>query len=144
MLDFIDETLHQVPLFVEMAVIVAGLLAVFARRNDRFDFFIHKHLQKISCIVRAIGDQALKFIICDQCVCLSNVMALPSGQKKTQRVPQSIDIYMNFGAEPTATASEGLGGLTTVFFRAPAAQGCARTTVLSRMTFSISGSPAKC
>ena len=144
MLDLIDETLHQVPLFVEVPVIVAGLLAVFAGRNDRFDCFVGKDLQKIIGIVRAIGDQELKFIICDQCFCLSNVMTLPGGQKKAQRVPQGIDIYMNLGAKPTSTPSECLSGLTTVFFSAPATQGCARTTVLSRMTFSMSGSSAKC
>lgn len=80
LLELVNETLHQVPLFVQVLVIRPGLLAVAAGRNDRFGFFVGQHLPKIIGIVRAIRDQALKIILSDQRFCLGNVMPLPGSQ----------------------------------------------------------------
>jgi hypothetical protein len=51
---------------------------------------------------------------------------------------------VDLGAEPAPAASQRLAFLPTAFFEAPAAQGCARTMVLSSKICSISGSLAKC
>ena len=64
-------------------------------------------------------------------------MNLSSCQLKAQRITQSIDAYVDFGAESSSTPAQGLGDLTTVFFEPPAAQGWARTTVLSMMMHSF-------
>jgi hypothetical protein len=115
MIDLIDETLDQVALLVQMQIILTRLLAVFARRNDRFSFFICNPLQKWIRIIRTIRNDALEVKPFDQCFCLSDVMPLTSGQQKTQRIAEGIHVYMNFVAEPAPTASQGLGGLPAVF-----------------------------
>ena len=46
-------------------------------------------------------------------------MALASRQQITQRVAQGIDIFLDFGAEPTPTTPKGLGSLACVFFGGP-------------------------
>jgi hypothetical protein len=71
---------------------------------------------------------------------LSDVMDLTSRKRKSQWIAKSIDTYMDFGAEAASTSTNSLGLLSTVFLEAPAAQGWARTTVLSMMRCSISGS----
>ena len=70
-------------------------------------------------------------------------MLLPAGQKKPQRVAQGIYTGVDLGADPAPAASKCLAFLSATFFAAPAAQGWARTTVLSSKIFSISGSVAK-
>jgi hypothetical protein len=105
--------------FVEMMIIVAGLLGVFAGRNDCFGGFVRQDLPKIIRVIGGIGNQAFKFIIGNLSLCLGNVMALPSGQPKAQGVAQGIHIDMNFGAEPTAAPPQGLGGLPTLLVLCP-------------------------
>jgi hypothetical protein len=144
MLDFVEETLDQVPFFVEMTIIFTLLFAVLARRDYRLSLFFGNLLQKIIRIVRTICNHPFKIEIGDQVSSLSNVMSLSTRQEKTQRIAQGIYAGVNLGAEATSAASQRLGFLTTVFWGAPAAQGWARTTVLSNKTFSMSGSPAKC
>ena len=52
--------------------------------------------------------------------------------------------HVDLGAEPAPAAAQGLASLSPVFGGAPAAHGCARTTVLSMIRYSRSGSPEKC
>lgn len=144
MLDFVEETLDQMPFFVQMMIVFALLLAVPSRRDHRLSTFVSDLLQKLIRIVRAIRNDTLKIQIFDQVIRLSNIVLLATGQEKTQWIAQSVYAGVDLGAEPAATASKRLGFLTTAFFRAPAAQGCARMTVLSSKILSISGSPAKC
>jgi len=144
MLDFVEETLDQMPFFVKMTIIFTLLFAVSSRRDHRHGVFFCDLLQEIFRIVRAICDDALKIKVFDQAVRLSNIMSLSTCQEKAQGITQCIYAGVNLGAEPATTASKRLAFLPTTFFRAPAAQGWARTTVLSSIIFSISGSPAKC
>jgi hypothetical protein len=144
MLDFVEKTLDQMSLFIQMLVIFTLLFAIFSGWDHRFRLFFNNLLQKGFRVIRAIGNRTLEFVACNQLFSLGNIMPLTASQKKAQGIAQSIYAGMDFGAEPTSAASEGLGGLASVFFEAPAAQGCARTTVLSSKIFSISGSPAKC
>lgn len=144
MLDLVDETLYQMTFFVEVLVILSALLSILARRNDNFRFFVNNRLDEIVGIIGTVSDYSLKVIAGDQCFCLRDVMSLTSGQTKAQWVAQSVYIHVNLGAKPTPAASKGLFRLPTVFFGAPAAQGCALITVLSRITFSMSGHSAKC
>jgi hypothetical protein len=144
MLDFVEKALNQMSFFVVMAVIFALHFAIFPRWYHCLGFFFSNLLQEIIRIVRAIRDYSLKIKIFDQVIGLSNVMSLTAGQAKAQRIAQSIYAAgMDLSTEAASASSKCLGCLTTVFFEAPAAQGCARTTVLSNRIFSISGSPAK-
>jgi hypothetical protein len=144
MLDFVEETLHQMSLFVPMLVIFTLLFAVFSGRDHRLCFLLSDLLQKGIRVIGTVGNRTLELIACNQIFSLRDIMPLPSSQKKAQWIAQSIYNGMDFGAEPASASTKGLRLLAPVFFKAPAAQGCARTTVLSSKIFSISGSPAKC
>lgn len=144
MLDFVEETLDQMPFFVEMTIVITLIFAVPTRRDHRQGIFFRDLLQELIRIVRAIRNDALKIKVFDQVICLSNIMSLSTRQEKAQRIAQSIYAGVDLGAEPATAASKRLGFLAATFFRAPAAHGWARTTVLSNRIFSISGSPAKC
>lgn len=144
MLDLVEETLNQVPFLVPMFVIIACFFAVFTSRDDRFSAFCGDFLQKQARIIRTVRNCTFKIEIGNQFFSLGNVMPLAARQPKPQRVSQGIYAGMDFGAEPSSAAAERLGCLATVFLDAPAAHGWARTTVLSRRMFSMSGSSAKC
>lgn len=144
MFDFIEETFDQMPLLVPMAVVFPWLFAVLAGRDHRFSFFLCNQLQEFFRVIRTIRNYPLEIKIRNQIIGLGDVMTLPSGQEKPQRIAQGIYTGVDLGAEPAPTAAECLPFLPASFFDAPAAQGCARTMVLSSKIFSISGSLAKC
>ena len=144
MFDFVEETFDQVPLLVPMAVVFPRLFAVLTGRNYRFCFFLCNQLQEFFRVIRTIRNYPLKIKIRNQVIGLGDVMTLPSGQEKPQRIAQSIYTGVDLGAKSAPTAPERLAFLSALFFDAPAAQGCARTMVLSSKTFSISGSSLKC
>ena len=144
MLYFVDEAFDQMTLPVQMPVIVGGFLAVRAGRNDRSHAPLQNVLAKPLGIVPFVGQYVLASITGDQTLRLGDVVLLPAGQYESQGVAQAVHAHVNLGAEPTAAPSQGLGSLATLLGGAPAAQGRARTTVLSMMRYSISGSSAKC
>jgi hypothetical protein len=74
---------------------------------------------------------------------LYNVMALPTGQEKAQGIAQGNPHSHGFWCYTCPGCAPAPGWLAHRFFEAQAAHGWARTTVLSRMRFSISGSSVK-
>lgn len=144
MLDFIDETLRQMTLLVPVFVIISTLFTILPGWNDYFGPAFAEYVEKLLCVIRAVGNQAFKIQFGHQSCRLSNVMPLATRQAKAQGIPQGIHTHVDFGTEPASAAAERLFGLATVFFDAPAAHGWARITVLSRIRFSISGSSANC
>lgn len=144
MFDFVEEALDQVPLLVEMTIVIAQFFAVLARWNHRFCFFLSNLTQECLRVKRAIRNYSLEIKISNQVLGLRDIVALPAGQEKAQRIAQRIYAGVDLGAEPAPAASECLTFLPTAFFDAPAAQGCARMMVLSSKIFSISGLLAKC
>lgn len=144
MFDFVEETFHQMTLLVEMPIIVSLFLSIPTGRDDGLGLLLGDFGQEISRIVRAVGNYALNVITSDQLFCLSDVMPLPAGQQKPQGIAQRIYVGMDFGTEPAPAAAKGLFSLPAFFWGAPAAHGCARTTVLSSKVFSMSGSSIKC
>lgn len=144
MLDFVEETFNQVPLLVQMAVIFPLFFAVLAGWDHRFGWFLRNPAQECFRVIRTIGNHPLKIKFCNQVIRLGDIMPLSSGQEKAQRVAQRIYTGVDLGAETAPATSERLAFLPTFFFDAPAAQGCARTMVLSNRIFSRSGSSAKC
>lgn len=143
MLNLVDETLHQMALFIEMLVILSLLDAVFARRNHGNRFMLKNEGNHSSAIIATVGDHMVADAPRQQSLGLGHVMPLTSGKQKAQRIAQTVDRHVNFGTESAATASQRLRFLSTVFLGAPAAQGWARTTVLSGITFSMSASSLK-
>ena len=127
-----------------MFIVLSLFLAIFSCRYHRFSLFFSNLLQKSVRIIGTVGNCTLELVICNQLFRLRDVMALAASQKKAQRIAQGIYAGVDFGAEPTSAAPERLGSLPSFFLEAPAAQGWARTTVLSSMMFSISGSLTKC
>ena len=144
MLDFVEETLDQMTLLVQMFIVLSLFLAIFSCQYHRFSAFFGNLLQKSVRIIGTVGKRTLELVVRNQIFRLCDVMPLTAGQKKAQRIAQGIYAGVDFGAEPSSTTSERLGGLPSFFWEAPDAQGCARTTVLSSMMFSISGSSTKC
>ena len=84
-----------------------------------------------------MSQHILTFITVYQPLGLRDVVLLSSSQDEAQGVAQTIHAHMDLGAEPTAAPSQGLGCLATLLGGATAAQGWARTTVLSMMRYSI-------
>ncbi len=144
MLDFVEKTFNQVALLVQMVIIFPWFFAVLAGRDHCFGWFHCNPVQKFFRVIRAVGNHSLKIKFCNQVIRLGDIVTLTSGQEKAQRVAQRIYAGVDLGAEPAPAAPERLAFLPTAFFDAPAAQGCARTMVLSSRIFSISGSSAKC
>ena len=101
-LDFVDETFNQMAFFVKMHIILAQFLAFGSGRNNRFGFILFDDKpDKIIGIIRFIGNQSLKIKVGDQRFALSDVVSLPPGQNKAQRIAQSVDTDVNFGTEAT-------------------------------------------
>jgi hypothetical protein len=144
MLDLVEKALNQMTLLVQMMIVFPLLLTVLAWWDHRFGFFLRNQAQEFIRVIGAIGDDALKMKRCNQFVRLGDIVTLSTGQQKTQWVTQGIYAGVDLGAEPAPAAPECLAFLPTAFFEAPAAQGCARTMVLSSKSCSISGSLAKC
>lgn len=144
MLDFVEETFDQMPLLVEVKVIFPRLFAVLTGRDHRFGCLLGNLIQESFCIIPSVCDHPLKIEVRNQAFRLADVVALACRQQKAKGVAQGIYTGVDLGAEPSPAASEGLAGLPASFFGAPAAQGWARTMVLSSKIFSISGSLAKC
>ena len=127
-----------------MCVVVAGLLPVGAWGNHRRHAMLQNVLAKPLGIIPFVSQHILTFITVYQPLGLRDVVLLSSSQDEAQGIAQTIHAHVDLGAEPAAAPAQGLGCLATLFGGAPAAQGWARTTVLSMMRYSISGSSAKC
>ncbi len=140
MLDFANKTLNQVPLTIQPCVVFAQDFGPLMWRNNGFNTAIQQVFDEMHCRIATIRNQTLEIKAFQQKLRLSDVVALASRHAKTQGIPQSIYCDMDFGGKSASAASEGL---LAMFFSAPAAQGWARTMVLSIMPCSISGSLAK-
>ena len=66
MLDFVDETFHQMPFFVEVDIILPEFLAVGSRWNDHFGFvLLDDELDELISIIALVGNQPLKIKVND-------------------------------------------------------------------------------
>jgi hypothetical protein len=117
MLDFIEETLDQMPLLIQLVIVFSLFFSVLARWDHCFGFVLRNTAQEFIRVIRAIRNDPLKTKRRNQVVRLSDVMALPAGQQKTQRVAQGIYTGVDLGAEPASAASKGLVFLPTVFLK---------------------------
>jgi len=99
--------------------------------------------QEIITVIASVSQEIGKKQAIQERLCLRDIVALTASEPKPQRIAQSIYADVDFGAEAASATSQGLDSLSTSFFEAPAAHGCARITLLSSITFSISASLAK-
>jgi hypothetical protein len=94
-------------------------------RNDGLCVHLGNLLPDGVTVICLVADDAFGVTVRDQGRRLGAITRLPWRQDETEWVAQSIYTDVDFGAEPTTTASQGLLSLTAVFFAAPAAQGWA-------------------
>ncbi len=134
-----EEVLHQVTLFVQVAVVFAWLLARGARCNDDLFALIQQGLHDPSLgVVGLVGNDNLPRRVLEQHIGTLQVMTLPGCQVKARGVTQRVHRGVNLSTQSTSAAPDGLF-MRTPFF-APALCWCARTMVLSIMAYSLSAS----
>ncbi len=143
MLDIANEAFNQMSLTIPPGVVFVRFLGILVGGDDRFRASGDDFIPKIRCTITPARKHKVKHQVNNQGMSLEDVMTLSGTQAQPQRIAQTIDGDVDFGAEPTATTAQRLFSLTTVFFVAPAAHAWARTIVLSIIPFSISGSAAK-
>ena len=117
MLDLVDETFNQMALTIQPMIVLTGLLGVLTRGDHDFCTALYDQCDKILSAIAAIGDHMLKLESIDQVRGLGNVMPLSSRQAQPQRIAQTIDGQVDFGAKPTATTPQRLIIWFSVFFQ---------------------------
>ena len=116
MLDFVDEALNQMALFVQMTVMLTLLVTARRRGNDRLSTTLNNDMKEVEGIVSSVGDDVVGTEVLDEGLCLGDVVALATCQSETQRIAQAIDADVNLGAEATTTSSQRLLSLAAAFF----------------------------
>lgn len=104
-LDLVEEALDEMPLLIKMPVIVSGLLAVFARRDNRDSTHLSDGGEQVSRIVCFVGNDIVALVSGKEFICLLTLVRLPWSQDEVQRVPQSIHNGVDLGGESTATSA---------------------------------------
>jgi len=92
-------------LFVEMPIVMMLLLAIATRRNHRLSATTENSLTKIIGIIGFVSKHKIALVAKNQSFCLSDIMSLPTSECETQRIAQSIDVYMNLGTEAATAAT---------------------------------------
>ena len=104
-----EEVLDEVASLVEMAVVVARLLARAARRDDHSFVRCQQWLDHPSLgVERPIGDEAVGFVARQQRIGAFEIMGLAGREMKARRVAEGIDRGVDLGAQAPAAAPEGL------------------------------------
>ena len=140
LLDSVEETLDEIPVFVEMPVERTGIDSVGARRNDGLSPLGIDEFDKGIRVVTLVCHNERCCLIFDQSSSLRDIGNLPRGQDHPQWIAQSIDGHMQFGGQPPSGTTDFL---FSRFFWAPAECWWARTIVESRNRCSLSASPRK-
>lgn len=130
-------------LLVLFSVILALLGSVTAWRDDCHTPAGFDEVNESVAIVPLISNDVVAGQVSQQGFGLGDVLLLTRREPDAQRVAQGIYYEVNLGAESATAPSERLGCLVAFFWAAPAAHGCARTTVLSGITLSMSASSLK-
>src|SRR4051794_14415756 len=137
LLDQVDEPLDLLAFLVQMLVIIARHFPVLLRRDHRLGPLPPRRLHDRVTVEGLVGDERTRLVPLHQRLGLRDVRLLAPRQDELDRVAQGVDENVDLGAESAPRAAEGLAPLPPLF---PAACWCARTTVLSRIIHSRSGS----
>src|SRR3954452_15277907 len=139
LLELGEEILDQMPGLVEVFVEGARCLAALARWDHRrLAGFSQRLEHALVRIERFVGNERLGFKLWEQGIGSGQIMLLTAGEMKAGRIAERIDGGVNFGAQPSARAPDGL--ILTAFLRAPALCWWARTMVESIIAYSLSAS----
>lgn len=129
------------PIAVPIARLVVGprLLAT-AGWNYRFTALALNQIDQFPTVIALVSQHVPCLQVCYQRRRLRDVVAIPTGQQKTNRTTVTIDRQMNLGAQSASGAPQSRVG------RPPfpvAACACARTMLLSIIRYSLSRSRIK-
>src|SRR5215211_1920401 len=94
MLEFVDQTLHQMTFPIQPRVILTQEVGTLMRRNNRFNPSIQQIIDELLSRIAAICNQSLKLKAFQQPLSLRAIMALSGGQTQPQRIAQPIDGHM--------------------------------------------------
>lgn len=123
MLDLVDEALHQVPLPVQVGIVLPRCFPAGPGRNHRYRASLPDHRHEGIRVVTLVGQDKGGCVPSDQRLSLGDVVVFASGKPEAQGVAQPIHADVDFGTEPAPAAAQGLGLLAAPFWGAPAAQG---------------------
>src|SRR5512135_2363377 len=127
---------------VLMKVAIPWCGAVRPRRNHHLEATRCQQRYEVIRVVSLVRNRGLHRLLGYQPCRLADISGVATGEDELQWVAQGIGHGMDLSAEAAARAPQGFG--IRVAFLAPAAQACARTTVLSKSTACKSGSVATC
>src|SRR5690606_38168182 len=82
MFDFVDKTLHQVPLTIPPSIVVAQDLGTLVRWNHDFNASRQQVFEKILCRIASVCDQVIKVKPLKQRVSVGDVVAVSTAQNK--------------------------------------------------------------
>ena len=104
MLDLVDEALNQVPLAIQVLIILSLLKAILLWWNHSLNVFDRESFDQCIRVVAFVSDQCLRLKAFDQCSSLRAVVTLACGQDKAQRIAKRINGDMNLRREAAATS----------------------------------------
>lgn len=116
MLEFVDQTLDQVPLSVEPSIILARLLAPRPGWDDRRRAGLENESHQRVRIVTAVGNDMLKGHSLQQGFGLGYVVTFAACETETQRIAQPVHRDVDFGTKPASASSQRLNLLPAAFF----------------------------
>jgi hypothetical protein len=113
-----------------------------ARWNDRFTALFENDVMETVGVVGAGGKHFPCRQSAHQLASRCHIILLSGAEMEANRQSQRIDYCMDFAAKAAAGPAESLGFRSPLFRRPPAACACARITVASMDSHSMSGSAA--
>src|SRR6185437_3286482 len=139
LLEQVDEPLDLLAFLVQMFVIIARHFPVLLGRDHRLRPLPLRRRHDRVAVERLVGNERPRLVPLHQWLGLGDVRLLAPRQDELDRVAQSAHEDVDLRAEPATGAAQRLI-VVYPFFSAPAACWCARTTVLSMIIHSRSGS----
>src|SRR3954452_17356020 len=103
--EVLDEVARLVEVFVEGPRCLAALARWDHRRLAGFSERLEHALVRIE---RFVGNERLGFKLWEQGIGSGQIMLLTAGEMKAGRIAERIDGGVNFGAQPSARAPDGL------------------------------------
>ncbi|TYP86063.1 hypothetical protein BCL69_103421 [Nitrosomonas communis] len=92
MLNFVEETLNQMTLFINEPIAISCIDSIAARRNNSFNAFFSERLNKSITIITSITHQSDRAFCrqSQQILSLSDIAGLTASQDKIQRAASRI------------------------------------------------------
>ena len=117
-LDGIEGALDEIALAIERKIAIPFDLAVRFRRDHRFDGAHFQALDEAVAVIALVAEERGGLDLSGKCLCLHDVVCLPSGQAEREGISQGVDDGMNFRRQAAARAAYGL--VLPPFLGAPA------------------------